>query len=337
MKHTVKISLILICMFIVTQMIGLFVVNTYLPTQATILNETTGEYQQVTIQKQLPFNMTPPEIKPADAFSSIIFAFIFVIILLLILMKYKVKTILRVWFFVVVVIALGITLSSFFINSSLYTKIITLFSYPIMRISSLIVLLISLPFAYYKIYRQNILVHNITELLIYPGLATVFVFLFVQWDNLGVLLMILLLVLISIYDIWAVWKSKIMIKMAKFQINELKVFGGFFLPYANNKVKQKIEFLKQKYKNKKIPEKEIKKHKIRVNLAILGGGDVVFPIIAAGVILKTSGLIPALFVVLGATIALLLLFLYSEKGKSYPAMPFLTAGIIVGMLLGLLF
>jgi len=70
---------------------------------------------------------------------------------------------------------------------------------------------------------------------------------------------------------------------------------------------------------------------MKINLAILGGGDVVFPIITAGIVLRTMGLLPALFIIAGATIALYLLFAYSKKGKFYPAMPFITAGLLAGI------
>ena len=79
---------------------------------------------------------------------------------------------------------------------------------------------------------------------------------------------------------------------------------------------------------------------------MLGGGDIVFPIITAGVILRTNsinlpfgllpftgGFIPALFVIAGATLGLSYLFFLSEKKKFYPAMPFITAGIFLGIIL----
>ena len=78
---------------------------------------------------------------------------------------------------------------------------------------------------------------------------------------------------------------------------------------------------------------ELKKKKIRVNVAILGGGDIIFPIITAGVVLKTWGFFPALFVIAGATLGLGYLFFFSEKRKFYPAMPFITTGIFAGMIL----
>ena len=80
-------------------------------------------------------------------------------------------------------------------------------------------------------------------------------------------------------------------------------------------------------------EKEFKKQKVKVNLAILGGGDVIFPIIASGVFYKVYGtIIPAFIISIFATLALLGLFILARKGKFYPAMPFLTIGIYLGII-----
>jgi len=79
------------------------------------------------------------------------------------------------------------------------------------------------------------------------------------------------------------------------------------------------------------------KKKIRANVAILGGGDVIFPIIASGVMLKTWGFLPAVLVIAGATLGLGALFFLAEKKKFYPAMPFISAGIFLGILVGYLF
>ena len=133
---------------------------------------------------------------------------------------------------------------------------------------------------------------------------------------------------------WAVWHSQFMQKMAKYQINNLKFFTGFFVPYADKKQKKKIKLIKQKYKSKgdKVLEKQFKKAKIKVNLAILGGGDVIFPIITAGVFFKIyQSIWPSLIITVSATLALAFLFILARKGKFYPAMPFLTAGMFLGM------
>ena len=75
------------------------------------------------------------------------------------------------------------------------------------------------------------IVHNLTELLVYPGIAVIFVSLLTQWSPIkNLILIIFLLILISIYDMWAVWHSGIMQKMAKYQIDTLEIFSGFFIP-----------------------------------------------------------------------------------------------------------
>jgi presenilin-like A22 family membrane protease len=91
--------------------------------------------------------------------------------------------------------------------------------------------------------------------MIYPAIASIFVAI------LNLKLGIILLIIISIYDIWAVWHSGIMQKMAKYQMNEVGIFGGLIIPYASNAIKNKIKFLKETYKNN-IPKSIIKKNKV---------------------------------------------------------------------------
>ena len=163
---------------------------------------------------------------------------------------------------------------------------------------------------------------NITELFIYPGIASIFVPLLNIWT------VVLLLILISIYDIYAVWHAGFMQKMAQYQIKKLKFFTGFFVPYLGKKQR---DLIKGAASNSKLKNK-----KIKVNVAILGGGDVVFPIILAGVVLNSLGLIQAIIISIGATIALAWLFYISEKGKFYPAMPFISIGCLIALGLALL-
>jgi presenilin-like A22 family membrane protease len=320
MKHKLSITLILLSIFLVTQFIGLFVINAYTP--ITIFDQETGEISR-SPANDLPFGLETPE-EDQPTIYNLIFAFAIAFAIIFALMKYKWKTIIRLWFFVVTILALGIALNAFL----KYT--------PLAHIS-LIAVAIAIPLAAIKIFRPNIYLHNLTELLIYPGIAAVFVpillkpaattFLGKIWP------VVVLLILISLYDAWAVWKSGLMQKMAKFQMEEIKVFGGLMIPSASKKVRDQIKKIKQKYKGKKIPTK-IKKKKFKISLAILGGGDIIFPIIAAGVFLRSFGLIPALLVTAGAFVALTYLFIITKKGKAYPAMPYITTGIFLGMLLG---
>lgn len=342
MKHSLKITAILLGMFLLTQFIGLLVTQAYNPKQEQVM--VNGTLQNVTIQP-LPEGFQPPEgANAGELFQSIIIAFVLAILLMFIFMRFGLNKFLRLWFFVVIIIAIGLFFNSFLM------KIIPLYSF-------FISLLIATPLAIYKIYKRNTLMHNATELMVYPGIAVVLIPLFVDnthWlagkltsfglnlsskfsDMLAIWPVILILILISLYDMWAVWKSKIMIKMAKFQMNELKIFSGFLVPYIGKKDREQINLIRSKYKNQKQQEKAFRNKKIRVSMAILGGGDIVFPIIASGVLLRASGLIPAIFVIFGAFAGLLFLFALSEKKKFYPAMPFITGGIFLALLLWRLF
>jgi len=302
-------------MFFLTQLIGLGVVYSYTPVIEQVMIN--GTLQNVTINP-LPYGMEPPPIeRQVDFFMMlpyIIIAFVIAILFVFLLTKFKAKIFMRLWFFLVVILVLGITLNAVLMRFTPY--------------SSLIALAIALPLAIFKIFKRNMLVHNITELMVYPGIAVVFIPLLNVWT------IILLLIAISLYDMWAVWHSGFMQKMAKFQMDELKIFAGFFVPYLSKGQKQKIKKLKEQEKLAKTKTGQPKT--MKVSVAILGGGDVVFPIITAGVIMRTLGLFPALIVSICATLALATLFYYSKKGKFYPAMPFITAGLFVGIILAYL-
>lgn len=313
MKHNLKITLILLGMFLITQFIGLAVVNSYSPIKTVAYNESSGNYENITIEKQLPYGLEQPKMSAGYSLTAIITSMIVSIFLIFILMRFKHELILRFWFFAVVTIALALVFNIGF----------NYFKY-----SSIFAVILAIPFSFYKVFKRNILIHNLTELLIYPGIAVVFV------PILSIATISFLLILISVYDIYAVNYSGIMQKMAKYQINKIKIFSGFFIPYADKKTKEKIKFLKEKYVNKNIPRRELEKRKIKISMAILGGGDIVFPIITAGVVLRAWGFFPAIIVSIFACLGLAYLFYIGKKGKFYPAMPFITAGCLIGLTLG---
>ena len=305
MKHNTRVTTILVIMFLVTQLIGLFVVSSY----------SNG--------LELPFGMEPPaEIEQASlagGLGSIVSAFVIAVLLFFLLMKINAQIFIRLWYFSVIVLALGLSLYVIFFSFGVDVQ--------------LIALAIAFPLAFLKVFKRNLYVHNLTELLIYPGIAAVFIsFLNNVFGTSVILAMVILLFIISVYDMWAVWHSGFMQKMAEFQMNNLKFFTGFFVPYADKKNKAKIKLLKDKYKGDDVKlEKGFKTEKVKVNLAILGGGDIIFPIITAGVFYEAFGLLSGLLIAGLSTVALAGLFIMAKKGKYYPAMPFITAGLYLGM------
>ena len=285
-------------------MIGIYVANAYKPEIQQIVNPETGEITNKTAYN-LPYGLEPPqEIKPQESVISIIISFCIAILLMFLLMKLKAETFLRVWFTIVVILGIAICLNAFFIK---------------IPNSTIIAVAVAIPLGILKIFHRNMFVHNGTELLIYPGIASVFTPILNIWA------VVILLVIISLYDMWAVWHTGFMQKMAKFQIQKLKLFSGFFVPYMTKEDRLKMNSAKN------LKDKQNNLKKIKVHLAILGGGDVVFPIILAGVVLRTLGLWQAVTISFGATLALAYLFYRSEKGKFYPAMPFISIGCLVAL------
>ncbi|MEK6800783.1 MAG: presenilin family intramembrane aspartyl protease [Nanoarchaeota archaeon] len=302
MKHTLKITLILLTLFLSTQLIGLLVINQYSP-QVKEVQNLNGTFINKTTYN-LPYSLDPPEnTSPESSLISIIFALIFAVFLMLFLIKFKVEHILRTWFFIVIVLSIAITLNSFMLG---------------LQYSQIIALILAFPLAFLKVFKRNIIVHNLTELIIYPGIASIFVPILTIWS------VILLLIFISIYDMYAVWHAGFMQKMAKYQIQKLRIFSGFFIPYLGKKEKEL--YSQSKRSNSKKSNK-----KVKLSVAILGGGDVVFPIILAGVVFNNLGFFPAILISLGATLALGFLFYMSKKGKFYPAMPFITIGCLLAL------
>ena len=127
-------------MFLVTQFIGLYVVDNYSTTRIE-----SGEIVNATAQP-LPYGLQTPEIeKPSDyrnLFYMILFAFVIAITLLFFLTKIKAEFILKAWFFLVVTLALSLTFNSFFS----------------IKYSAWIALAIALPLAFFKIFKRNFLV-----------------------------------------------------------------------------------------------------------------------------------------------------------------------------------
>ncbi len=297
MKHTLKITLVLLGIFLLAQFIGIGVLYNYIDKEKSA---ETGE----TVFEELPIGERPP-LEEKTSFLWIILAVLIGTGILLLLIKYRIYLLWKIWFLIAVVLALTIAWGAF------------------IRVE--IALFLALAFGLWKIFKPNVFVQNFTEVFIYGGLAAIFSPLFNLWS------VIILLLLISAYDMYAVWKSKHMITLAKSQA-EAKIFAGLLIPY---KFKRKKEV-----KRKEVKGKKVRKVERKISTAILGGGDIGFPLIFAGVILKVFGLWQALVIPVFSGMALLFLLLKGNENKFYPAMPFITIGCLVGLavvwLLGML-
>ena len=285
MKHSFWITFFLVLLFLATQFVGLKIIDNYVDAEATA---ETG----VISYKPLPYNIERPDVAPETSVWLIVIGVLIGTALILLLIRFRQVNLWRVWFFLSVLLTLSVAFSSF--------------------IASFAAFLLSLFLSAWKIFRPNVIIHNITEIFIYGGLAAIFV------PLLNILAVSILLVLISAYDAFAVWKSRHMVKMAEFQTSS-NLFSGLYIPHGGN---VRME-----------PVSKNVKGTSRVRSAVLGGGDMGFPLIFAGVVMKDVGLLRALAIPVVVSFFLLGLLIFGKKNRFYPAMPFLTVGCFIGYLI----
>jgi presenilin-like A22 family membrane protease len=260
--------------------------------------------------KELPIGERP-QIEQETSYIPVIVAIIMGTIFMLVLIKFKLIWVWKIWFLMALIISLWISFSAF--------------------ISSMVAIVLAIIFAVWRIFKNNVYVQNLTELFVYGGLAAIFVPIFSLFS------VSILLVVISIYDMYAVWKSKHMITLAKAQ-TKAKVFAGLMIPYSLKKVKiaksGKKKSVGVKGRVSKVAGKvssKVSKKVSGVRTAILGGGDLGFPLIFAGVVLKEMGLAASLVIPFFAMAGLGYLFYIANEKKYYPAMPFIAIGCFAGL------
>lgn len=152
-----------------------------------------------------------------------------------------------------------------------------------------------------RLKEQDIYLHNFTEILVYGGLVSLFAPMF----NLSTIT--ILLIAICIYDVISVWITKHIVKLAVAQ-SKAGIFPGIIIAYKNQR-------------------------------AILGGGDIGFPLLFAAIVARDLNMVHSYIAVFGALLGLIILFIISrlsKKPRFYPAMPFITLGIALLFPLGYL-
>ncbi len=298
MKHDIKISLYLLLLFLAAQIVGLFVLSSTMSVEET----TTPDGASSIVVNYEEIMTGRPEVTGAGSFVYVLVSVLIGTLILLLLIKLKMRRFWKGWFF----LAVGLTLS-------------LVFNVYLPDIPSL---LIGFGLAFLKIFKPNAIIHNATEILMYSGIAVLIVPIFsVGW-------MIALLLAISVYDFFAVFISKHMVQLAEFQ-SSAKVFAGLLIPYKRTSKDAEVKM--------EIPQ-GVRSKSSHVRSAILGGGDIAFPLLFSGVVMsdlllampRTGAFLVASIISLTSGAALFVLLMMGRKDKFYPAMPFITAGCLLG-------
>jgi presenilin-like A22 family membrane protease len=236
---------------------------------------------------------------PTTSLQDFLFSFLFVTFFVLIFISYKkagkFKELIYKGFFVITVFWGGMTVLNLFL--------------PVFGAILIMGILIMFWFEFPAIW-----VHDILMILGLAGAASFF--------GLGFTpsVVVALLLIFSVYDFIAVYKTKHMLLMAKEMI-EKKVILGFIIP-------KEIKYFEEK----------LKEVKPGGNFMILGGGDVVFPnLLAVSVI--PSGVSKALIIVLfslcGSFFSYWLFAIQKDK-EPIPALPPVALFSIIGYFITLL-
>ncbi|MFH1408470.1 MAG: presenilin family intramembrane aspartyl protease [Nanoarchaeota archaeon] len=279
MKHVPPVTLAIVVLFLVAQVIGLFILDAYIDESAS---SEAGEL----VFESPPFNIERPELEKSTAYLFIVAAIGIGTLLIFLLMKFKQARLWKVWYFLSIAVTLTVAFAAL--------------------MPDILALILAVVLGLMKVLRPNFYSHNLSELFIYAGLAAIFV------PLMNIFSVVMLLIIISAYDMYAVWKSKHMVKLAKFQ-SSTNIFAGLFIPYDKKGIKASA------------PGGEGKK----VQTAILGGGDIGFPLLFTGVIMMEFGW-SALIISFTTAFSLLWLLWKGKRDTFYPAMPYLSAGCFIG-------
>ncbi len=310
MKHSQQVLIFFMSLFLITQVIGLGLV--------ILGSDIVTSVEDEVVVREVVFSNTTvgerPDVEGEETIFAIVIGVFIGTVILLLLSRLNKVNIWKHWFFLASVITMSV-------------------SFGVLTQSSLLGWLLALILGAWKIYRSGLIIHNLTEIFIYPGIALLLA------PLLNVFYAIVLLILVSIYDAYAVWKSKHMVEMAKFA-KSANLFPGLSLAYN-----EKSGSITSSHVSKSSRSGKSKNKSKGVRMGILGGGDIAFPLIFAAVFLvqlleagfsSSVAFGYAFLISFFAGVSLLFLFVFGKKDRYYPAMPFISAGCFVGYFVALL-
>ena len=177
MKHSIKITAVIVLMFLFAQLIGLLLINSF--------DNHFGEKAEAAIERgdyvppdESVLEIVPEKVEPktttdvASIVGGIVIAVLIATAIFFLFLKVKVTIVLKVWFSFVVFVCLSVALALFFyplIGKTLFT----LFGRGI-SFAEIVAVPLAGILTFYKIGKRNIIIHNLTELFIYGGLAILF-------------------------------------------------------------------------------------------------------------------------------------------------------------------
>jgi presenilin-like A22 family membrane protease len=313
MKHPIWTTLTLVLLFIAAQVVGLALLSLNIDEIVTQGDAVIVEHGTTALGER-------PDTQGWESVLMLVIGVTLGTVVMLILIRYKILHVWKAWFLLAVWFSTAIAFG--------------------VMLPTAIALGLALVLAIWKVYFPNPFVHNFTEVFMYAGLAVLLVPLFSIAGG------FVILAIISVYDAIAVWQSKHMVTMAKAQ-TESQLFAGLMIPKktssrheARHSPMVTTTGLSPSHRAaSRAPASTHSMQRAQPSAAILGGGDIAFPLLYTGIVMdwlirqglpRSTALYQSLIVTAFAAAALTLLFCFAKKDRFYPAMPFLSAGCVAG-------
>lgn len=209
-----------------------------------------------------------------------------------------------------------ILLKAFFVLSVFFGGLISVtFLLPEFWISDIFALVLAGILIFIWLKKPSVFLHDLLMVFSISGIAGALGVNFDPW------MVVTLLVIFSIYDFIAVYKTKHMVKMAR-ELTKMGIISALIIP--------------QQFSDFKRPLKEVRPGG---KFLILGGGDIAFPLFLCAS-LVSQGILKSFIIALFATFGLVLSFYFfiSQKTrKPIPALPPIAFCSIIGFLITRLF
>lgn len=219
--------------------------------------------------------------------------------LMLILYKYNARFMIKGWFF----LALAMTTLIFF------QAVLP----PMIALGVTVLVLLT------RVYTKDVMLMNALTVFPFAGAGAFF------GSIIGFQAALALLIVLSIYDYYSVNISKHMVALAKSGI-ESNTFMGFTYPKEDGGIQ--MEDIDEEATEQ--PEAAEPPAEQRGGVGVLGGGDIVIPLVFAATLLPDFGYVAAVVSVIGAAVGLAFLLLKAQQGKFYPAIPPVAIGSVAG-------
>lgn len=216
-------------------------------------------------------------------------------ILLLLLYKYNAELLVRLWF-----------------GSAIF---MTMLIFVTAWIPPLIGIVVTILLVAGRFWVDDLLIRNAFDVIAFAGAGALF------GSLIGVEPAFVLLVLLALYDYGSVYVTKHMIALARAG-TETDTFMGFTYPKGDGTAATSDDPDISRPAEQDVPDDAVR-------VGILGGGDVIIPMIFAVTLVEFS-VLAALSAMTGAAIALYLLLTRGMEERFYPAIPTLATGLLAG-------